>query len=116
MKMVLLLVSLFAATYMFAFVAPPVYPGAKAVDELNQAAKKTGQDNMAYNTLDAFEMVYEFYKGKGTEVQGAHRAGPKEKFALIMFSDLGYGVAISWREDAKSKGTMIHIARRGPSR
>lgn len=102
--------------FVLAFAAPPVYPGAKAVDELNQAAKKAGQDSMAYNTLDSFEKVYEFYKSKGTEVQGAHRISPREKFALIMFAETGYGVAIGWNEDSKSDGTVIHIGRRGPSR
>ncbi len=45
---------LFVAAYLFAFAAPPVYPGAKAVDELNEAAKKAGQNTTAYNTPDAF--------------------------------------------------------------
>jgi hypothetical protein len=115
-KMAGLLLPLVAAVFVLAFAAPPVYPGAKAVDELNEAAKKAGQDSMAYNTLDSFEKVYEFYKTKGTEVQGAHRIGPREKFALIMFAETGYGVAIGWNEDSKSDGTVIHIGRRGPSR
>lgn len=105
--------SLFVAAYMFAFAfaGPPVYPGAKAVDELNDAAKKAGQNTTAYNTLDSFEKVYEFYKTKGTEEQRAHRVGPREKFALVNFKDSGYGVAISWKEDSKSKGTIIHIGK-----
>jgi hypothetical protein len=116
MKKAVLLLPLFAAVCAFAFSAPPVYPGAKAVDELNEASKKAGQDTMAYNTSDAFEKVYEFYKSKGTEVQGAHKTSPREKFALIMFKETGYGVAIGWKEDSKSDGTIIHIARRGPPR
>jgi hypothetical protein len=114
MKRAVSLLPLFAAVYVFAFGAPPVYPGAKAVDELNDAAKKAGQDTMAYNTLDSFEKVYEFYKSKGVEVPGAHRVSPREKFALIMFKETGYGVAIGWQEDSRSSGTVIHIARRGP--
>lgn len=111
MKRAVLLLPLFAAVYVFAFAAPPVYPGAKAVDELNEAAKKAGQDSMAYNTLDPFEKVYEFYKSKGTEAQRAHRVSPREKFALVMFKETGYGVAISWKEDSKSRGTIIHIGK-----
>jgi len=91
--------------------APPIYPGAKAVAELNDAAKKSGQDTMAYNTQDAFEQVYEFYKGKGREEPRAHRVSAREKFALIRFKDTGYGVAVSWKEDAKAKGTIIHISK-----
>ena len=116
MKKAVLLLPLFAAVYALAFAAPPVYPGAKAVDELNEAAKTAGQETMAYNTHDPFERVYEFYKSKGTEVQKAHRDNPREKFALIMFSDTGYGVAIGWKEDSKSNGTVIHVSRRGPTR
>ena len=111
-----LLLPLIAAVFVLAFAAPPVYPGAKAVDELNEAAKKAGQETMAYNTLDSFERVYEFYKSKGTEVQKAHRDNPREKFALIMFAETGYGVAIGWKEDSKSNGTIIHVSKRGPSR
>jgi hypothetical protein len=111
MKKAVLLLPLFAAGLVFAFAAPPVYPGAKAVDELNDAAKKAGQDSMSYNTLDPFEKVYEFYKSKGTEVQGAHRDSPREKFALVRFKESGYGVAISWKEDSKSKGTIIHVGK-----
>jgi hypothetical protein len=102
---------LFVAAYLFAFAAPPVYPGAKAVDELNEAAKKAGQNTTAYNTPDAFEKVYEFYKSKGTEEPRAHRVSTREKFALVNFKDSGYGVAISWKEDSKSKGTIIHIGK-----
>lgn len=116
MKKAVLLLPLFAAVYALAFAAPPVYPGATAVDELNEAAKTAGQETMAYNTHDPFERVYEFYKSKGTEVQKAHRDNPREKFALIMFSDTGYGVAIGWKEDSKSNGTVIHVSRRGPAR
>jgi hypothetical protein len=113
MKRAALWLPLFAAVYLFAFGAPPVYPGAKAVDELNEASKKAGQDTMAYNTADSFEKVYDFYKTKGAEVEKAHRAGPQEKFALIRFRETGYGVSISWKEDSKSKGTIIHIGRGG---
>ena len=63
MKTAGLLLALFAVVA-FAFAAPPVYPGAKAVDELNKAAKIAGQDTMTYNTADPFERVYEFYKSK----------------------------------------------------
>ena len=95
----------------FAFAAPPVYPGAKAVDELNKAAKIAGQDTMAYNTQDPFEKVYEFYKSRGTDVVGAHRTSSQEKFAMVRFKDSGYAVAISWDEDSKDKGTIIHIGK-----
>jgi hypothetical protein len=100
-----------AAASLFAFAAPPIYPGAKPVDELNDAMKKVGQDNMAYNTFDPFEKVYAFYKGKGTEVQGRRAPRASEKFASFKFDEAGYGVAISWKEDSKSKGTIIHIAK-----
>ena len=111
MKTVVLLLALFAAVVAFAFAAPPIYPGAKAVDELNKAAKIAGQDTMAYNTLDPFEKVYEFYKSRGTDVERAHRTSPREKFAMVRFQDSGYAVAISWKEDSKDKGTIIHIGR-----
>ncbi len=111
LKRAAFLLPLFAAVYAFAFAAPPVYPGAKAVDELNDAAKKAGQNTMAYNTPDSFEKVYEFYKSKGTEEQRAHRVSPREKFAMVRFAESGYGVAISWKEDSKSKGTIIHIGK-----
>jgi len=111
MKRVVSLLPLLAATYLFAFAAPPVYPGAKAVAELNEAAKKAGQDTMAYRTSDSFEKVYEFFKSKGTEEQRAHRVGARGKFAMIVFKDTGYTVAISWKEDSKSNGTVIHVAK-----
>ena len=111
MKTAGFLLPLFAATYLLAFAAPPLYPGAKAVDELNEAAKKAGQNTMAYNTPDSFEKVYEFFKSKGTEEQRAHRVGAREKFAMIMFKDDGYSVAISWKENAKSHGTVIHVTK-----
>ena len=111
MKRAVFLLPLLAATYLFAFAAPPVYPGAKAIDELNEAAKKSGQTTMAYNTADSFEQVYEFFKSKGTEEQRSHRVSPVEKFAMIMFKDEGYTVAISWKENAKSNGTVIHVAK-----
>ena len=115
MKRVFLL-PLLLATYSFAFALPPVYPGAKAVDELNGAAKKAGQDTMAYNTPDSFEKVYEFFKSKGTEEQRAHRVSAREKFAMIMLKDAGYTVTISWKEDAKANGTVIHVAKGVPAR
>jgi hypothetical protein len=104
------LLPFFATVYLFAFSAPPVYPGAKPIDLLNQSAKAAGQDTMAYNTPDSFEKVYEFYKTKGTEVQRAHRVSPKSKFALIK-DEAGYGIAISWKEDSKADGTVIHIGK-----
>src|ERR1035438_7997595 len=106
MKKAVFLLPLLAATYLLAFAAPPVYPGAKAVDELNGAAKKAGQNTMAYNTPDSFEKVYEFFKSKGTEEQRAHRVSAREKFAMILFKDDGYTVAISWKEGAKSNGKI----------
>ena len=111
MKTAALLLALFAAVVAFAFAAPPVYPGAKAVDELNKAAKTAGQDTMTYNTADPFERVYEFYKSKGTDVERAHRTSPREKFAMVRFQDSGYAVSISWKEDSKDKGTIIHIGK-----
>jgi hypothetical protein len=116
MKRAVFLLPLLAAMCVFALDAPPVYPGAKAVDELNGAAKKAGQDTTAYNTLDSFEKVYEFYKGKGTEEQRAHRVSGREKFAMIMFKDAGYTVAISWKEGAKANGTVIHFTKGVPAR
>jgi hypothetical protein len=116
MKIAVFLLPLLAATYVFAFVAPPVYPGARTIDELNEAAKKAGQDTMAYNTLDSFDQVYEFYKSKGSEEQRAHRVSAREKFAMIMFKDAGYTVAISWKEGAKSNGTVIHVTKSVPAR
>jgi hypothetical protein len=114
MKKTVFILPLIAATYLFAFAAPPVYPGAKAVDELNEAAKKAGQDTMAYNTPDSFEQVYEFFKSKGTEEQRAHRVSAREKFG--MFKDAGYTVTIGWKESAKSNGTVIHVAKGVPAR
>ena len=114
-NLALLMFSLLAAAYVFAFAPPPVYPGAKPVGELDQAAKTAGQDTTAYNTPDAFEKVYDFYKTKGAEEQRAHRVNPREKFAMIMFKDTGYTVAISWKESAKSNGTVIHVAKGAPA-
>jgi hypothetical protein len=116
MKRAVFLLPLLAATYLFAFAAPPVYPGAKAVDELNEAAKKAGQNTVAYNTPDSFEKVYEFFKTKGTEEQRAHRVSAREKFAMIMFKDDGYTVTIGWKESTKSNGTIIHVAAGVPAR
>jgi hypothetical protein len=116
LKKAILLLPLMAVAYMFGFAAPPVYPGAKPVDGLNQAAKTAGQNTTAYSTPDAFEKVYEFYKSKGTEEQRAHRVSASEKFAMITFKDTGYTVAISWHENSKANGTVIHVAQRGPAR
>jgi hypothetical protein len=116
MKSAVFVLPLLAATFLFAFAAPPVYLGAKGVDELNEAAKKAGQSTMAYNTPDSFEKVYEFFKSQGTEEQRAHRVSAREKFAMIMFKDAGYTVAISWKEDTKSNGTVIHVAKGVPAR
>ena len=109
MKKAAFLFPLLAAAYVFAFAAPPVYPGAKAVDELNEAAQKAGQNTMAYNTLDSFEKVYEFYKTKGTEVPSHRPPRASEKYAAFRFPDTGYTVVLSWKESAKSNGTIIHI-------
>ena len=105
-----------AATYLFAFAAPPMYPGSQGIDALNDAAKKAGQNTMAYNTPDPFEKVYEFFRTKGTEEQQAHRVTANTKFAMIMFKDDGYTVAISWKESSKSNGTVIHVAKGAPIR
>ncbi len=107
-------VSLVAAACLFAFAAPPVYPGAKPVDALNDASKKAGRPNvLAYNTSDAFEKVYEFYKAKGAE--RVHNVPAQEKFAMIMFPE-GYSVAIGWHQDSKENGTTIHISKGGGGR
>ncbi len=111
MKMTARLLPILAAAYLFAFAAPPVYPGAKPVDQLNDASKKAGRDDVAYNTMDSFEKVCEFYGSKGDENQRAHRAGPKEKSAMFMLKDTGYVVMIAWKESSKSNGTVIHIAK-----
>jgi hypothetical protein len=117
MKTMALVLALFSAGYVFAFAGPPVYPGAKAIAELNDAAKKAGRDDLSYNTLDSFERVFEFYNSKGSENEKAHRVTPKTKSAMIMFKDSGYAVFISWREeDSKSKGTIIHIGKGGGAR
>jgi hypothetical protein len=89
--------------------APPVYPGAKAVDELNAASKKGGQNAMAYNTFDPFEKVYDFYKTKDTEVQSHRPPRASEKYAAFRFPDTGYTVVLSWKESTKSNGTIIHM-------
>ncbi len=103
--------SLIAAACLFAFAAPPVYPGAKPVDALNDASKKAGRPNvLAYNTFDSFEKVYDFYKTKGTE--RVHNVNAAEKFAMITFPE-GYSVAIGWHEDSKENGTVIHISKGG---
>jgi hypothetical protein len=109
MKMAVRLLPMFAAAYLFAFAAPPVYPGAKAVDELNEASKKAGQNAMSYNTFDSFEKVCDFYKTKGTEVQSRRPPRTNEKYAAFRFPESGYTVVISWKESAKSNGTVIHI-------
>ncbi len=107
---------LVAATYLLAFAAPPLYPGAKEVNELNQATKKVGQPGISYNTLDPFEKVYAFYKSKGTEVQTHHTARPREKYAAFQFKELGYAVTIFWKDDAKEAGTVIFVGKNSPGR
>ena len=116
MKRVALLLPLFAAAYLFAFAAPPVYPGAKLVDELNQALKKSGQESTAYNTMDAYEKVYDFYQSKGGELRRGRPARAGEKMATFQFKESGYAVNIIWKEDSKSKGTVFYIARTGAAR
>ena len=69
MKRAALLLPLFAAVYALAFAAPPVYPGAKAVDELNEAARKAGQETMAYNTLDPLKRSMSSTKAKAPRSQ-----------------------------------------------
>ncbi len=111
LKRAALVLPLLTAAYVFAFAEPAVYPGAKPVGALNDAGgRPRGQNTMAYNTPDCHGKVYDFYKSKGTEEPRAHRASPREKFAMIMFKDTGYTVAISWKESAKSDGTVIHVA------
>lgn len=118
MKMirVAFLLPLFAAAYLSAFAAPPVYPGAKPVDELNDALKKSGQDSTAYNTMDAYEKVYDFYQSKGGELRRGRPARAGEKMATLQFKATGYAVNIIWKEDAKSKGTVFFIAHTGAAR
>lgn len=111
-----LLLPLFAAACLFAFTAPPLYPGAKEVDELNRAAKKVGQPGISYNTFDPFEKVYAFYKSKGTEVQTHRTARPREKYAAFQFKELGYAVTIFWKDDAKEAGTVIFVGKNSPGR
>lgn len=108
--------TLVAATYLLAFAAPPLYPGAKEVDELNNAAKKVGQSGTSYNTFDPFEKVYAFYKSKGTEVQTHHTARAREKYAAFRFTDPGYAVTIFWKDDAKEAGTVIFVGKNSPGR
>ena len=108
--------SLVATAYLLAFAAPPLYPGAREVDELNQAAKKVGQPGVSYNTFDPFEKVYEFYKSKGTEIQTHHPARAREKYAAFQFKELGYAVTIFWKDDAKEAGTVIFVGKSSPGR
>jgi hypothetical protein len=111
MKKLILWAPLLAAC-LLAFAGPPVYPGAKPVDALNEASKKAGRPNvLAYNTFDSFEKVYEFYKTKG--VERVHNVNAQEKFAMIVFKESGYTVAIGWHEDSKESGTVIHISKGG---
>jgi hypothetical protein len=116
MKRAALLLPLFAAVYLSAFASPPVYPGAKLVDELNRELKKSGQDSTAYNTFDAFEKVYDFYQSKGGELRRGRPARAGEKMATFQFKESGYAVAIIWKEDSKSHGTIFYIARTGAAR
>jgi hypothetical protein len=111
MKMAAGLLPVFAAAYLFAFAAPPVYPGAKLVDELNQGLKKAGQDMTAYNTFDAYEKVYDFYQSKGGELRRGRPDRAKEKQATFQFKESGYFVTVLWKEDSKSHGTIIYIGR-----
>ena len=111
MKTLARILPIFAAAYLFAFAAPPIYPGAQPVAQLNDAYQKAGRDTMAYNTADSFDKVFDFYNSKGTEVQRAHRAGPKEKSALFMFKETGYGVMVGWKESSKDKGTVIQMGK-----
>jgi hypothetical protein len=116
MKSAARLLPLFATAYLFAFAAPPLYPGAKAVDELNQATKSAGQNGVSYNTFDPFEKVYAFYKSKGTEVQTHHTARAREKYAAFQFKEDGYAVTIVWKDDAKNSGTLIYVGKNPPGR
>jgi hypothetical protein len=110
-KRAAILFPIFAAVCAFAFSAPPVYPGAKAVDELNDASKKAGTGVTSYNTMDTYEKVFEFYKNSGTEVQSRRPARQKEKFASFKFAGSDLGVTIVWKEDSKEHGTIIHVSR-----
>lgn len=110
-KKAALLFPIFAAVCAFAFAAPPIYPGAKAVDELNEASKKAGTGVTSYNTMDPYQKVFDFYKNAGTEVQGRRQPRPKEKFASFKFAGSADGVTIVWKEDSKEHGTIIHVSR-----
>ena len=99
-----------AAAYMFAFAAPPVYPGAKPIDDFNASMRKAGQDHTAYNTFDPYEKVYAFYKSNATEQPPRH-GRPGEKFSTFKSSDGAYGVSLIWKEDSKAKGTVIQIVK-----
>ena len=116
MKRAALLLPLFAAVYLAAFAAPPIYPGAKPVDELNRELKKAGQDSTAYSTMDAYEKVYDFYLGKGGELRRGRPARAGEKMATLQFKESGCAVNIIWKEDSKSKGTVFYIAHTGAAR
>jgi hypothetical protein len=115
MKRAALLLPLFAAAYLFAFAAPPVYPGAKLVDELNEGLKKAGQNMTAYNTFDSYEKVYSFYQGSGGELRRGHPDRAKEKQATFQFKE-SYYVTVIWKEDSKAHGTIIYIGRTGAAR
>jgi hypothetical protein len=110
MKLKLASLSLLAAICALGFAAPPVYPGAKLVDELNDALKKSGQDSTAYQTMDPFEKVYDFYKSKGSEVQARRPPRAGEKMANFKFNETGYAVSLIWRQDSKH-GTVFYIAK-----
>ena len=102
---------LVGVAYLFAFAAPPLYPGAKEVDELNQASKKVGQNGTSYNTFDPFEKVYDFYKTKGAETKTHHTPKAREKYAAFLFRDTGYAVTIFFREDDRKSGTIIFVGK-----
>jgi hypothetical protein len=111
MKQIAFLLPLFAAAYLFAFAAPPIYPGAKLVDDLNKGLKKAGQDMIAYNTFDAYEKVYDFYQSKGGELRRGRPSRDTEKQATFQFKESGYFVTVLWKEDAKEHGTVIYIGK-----
>jgi hypothetical protein len=109
------LLPLVTAVYLLAFSAPPLYPGAKEVDELNRATQKAGQDAVSYTTLDPFEKVYDFYKSKGTEVQTHRQLRAGEKYAAFQFKEQEYAVTIFFRA-ADKHGTLIYVGKNPPGR
>jgi hypothetical protein len=114
MKKAVFLLPLLAATYLFAFAAPAIYPAARRLRNSKKQRRRGPGHNGLQHPIRL--RIYAFFESTGTEQQRAHRVSAREKSAMIMFKDSGYTVAIRWKENAKSDGTVIHVAMRLPRR